>query len=137
MRTTYIRSLASLAVLAMTACSNAAGPSPAPDNPAPDNPAPDNHVVAGWYLQRDGQHFFQACGQNAPQAIAVSDELLAKARSFDMQDNMPVYARLALAADQASGVDRVARVEQFGADAPVKNCAMNGVAIPPPADDSR
>jgi len=94
-------------------------------------------AVAGWYLQRDGRAFFQACGESTPQPIEASAELKRKAQDFGLEDDSPVYAKLAVVADRDAppGAGKVVRVDQFGSDTPVMGCAMTGVVDAEPQSD--
>jgi hypothetical protein len=106
----------SLLLLAAAACAQS-------EAPAPETPGA---VVAGWYMQRDGRHLFQACEHDTPRQIEPSKDLIAKARAFGVEEDLPVYAKLVFDATGA----RTLRVEQFGSDVPVTGCAMNGVVVP-------
>lgn len=60
-------------------------------------------------------------------------DLQARAKSFGLQDDTPVYvkllARVSDARSSAKKVD-VVRVEQFGSPTPVRDCGMTGVVTP-------
>lgn len=91
--------------------------------------------VAGWYIQREGRHLFQACGEGAPKPIEASADLIGKARAFGLEDDLPVYVRLAVTPNRSSpaSTGQVVRVEQFGSETPVMDCAMTGIVGPGPS----
>jgi hypothetical protein len=57
--------------------------------------------------------------------------LAAKAKTFDLQPDTPVYVRVS--GYTKAGVLNVSRVDQFGSPEPVRDCAMTGVVIPAPS----
>jgi hypothetical protein len=91
--------------------------------------------IAGWYLQHAGQGTFQPCGQSIAWRVAAA-ELRTRARAFGLEDDTPVYVRLAIlqAPSGDSGEIEVVRVDQFGSITPVRNCGLNGVVLPRPAE---
>ena len=87
-------------------------------------PAP----IAGWYREHGERGYFQACG--AREAWPVRSAALRRAaRRFGLDPDTPVYARVVGAV--RDGRLMVERVEQFGSETPVRDCAMDGVVIPP------
>lgn len=85
---------------------------------------------AGWYIQHAGQGTFQPCGQSQLLQVSASADLPARARAFGLGEDTPVYVRVT---GSVSGREiAVSRVDQFGSPTPVRNCAMDGVAIPAP-----
>lgn len=85
----------------------------------------------GWYMEHGGQGRFQACGDSQPMPVAAAVELSAKARSFGLEADTPVYVRLQGAVN--GGEFRVSAVEQFGSPTPIRDCGMTGVVLPEPA----
>ena len=80
---------------------------------------------AGWYLQHAGAGRFQPCGSDAAWPIGVGADLADRARSFPLEDDTPLYVRVI--GMRHDGVLDVVSVAQFGAPAPVRDCAMTGV----------
>lgn len=108
-----------------------------PAKSAPPASIPDAHPLNGWYLQGTSGSRLQPCGQSLQWPIADTADLKARAKSFGLQDDTPVYVKLlARVSDDASNdngkkVD-VIRVEQFGSPTPVRDCSMTGVVTPAP-----
>lgn len=112
-------------VLLLAACSAAERTSAGEAAPPTAAPA---EVHAGWYLEHAGQPSFQPCGQSQPLRIVAAADLPARAKAFGLDDDTPVYVRVQ--GTISGGEMHVAAVEQFGSPTPVRNCAMDGVAIP-------
>lgn len=82
----------------------------------------------GWYLEHAGNSQWQACGDSRRQSFADPGGLPARAKTFGLGDDTPVYVRFT-ATLQGEAL-RVESVEQFGSPAPVRDCAMDGVVTP-------
>ena len=96
-------------------------------------PIAEGTSFAGWYMERAGQGMFQSCGQSQQWRVSGSADLQTKARDFGLQQDTPVYVRLA-GVQSANGNELVvSKVEQFGSATPVRDCGLNGVVIPVPA----
>ncbi len=109
-----------------------AGCAAAENKPSTDmKPAAQGQSYAGWYLESAGQASFQPCGQSQRWRVTAAADLHSRAKAFGLQQDTPVYVRLAGSAQ--GGELAVSRVEQFGSPTPVRNCAMNGVVIPAPS----
>ncbi len=98
---------------------------------ATENKSPaEGQAYAGWYMQHGGQLTFQPCGQSQRIHVSAAADLAARARTFGLQQDSPIYVRL-MGAMQGDAID-VSRVEQFGSPIPVRDCAMTGVVISAP-----
>jgi hypothetical protein len=84
---------------------------------------------AGWYMQHADRSTFQPCGVDKPWRITTFADLPAKAKAFGLDDDTPVFVRIAGSAHDDEIA--VARVEQFGSPTPVRDCALTGVVVPP------
>jgi len=126
MRGWTVRWLAGLGAMAvMAGCVAAEKPTSEKTSPGTDQ------AYAGWYMQHAGQGTFQPCGQSQPLQVSASADLPARAKTFGLDEDTPVYVRVT---GSVSGSEiAVSRVDQFGSPTPVRNCAMNGVVIPAPA----
>lgn len=125
--------------------SSCAGPDKASAGPVESAPTssqvspsiPDAHPLSGWYLQGAGGSRMQPCGQSVQWPIGDMADLKARAKTFGLQDDTPVYvkllARVSVAGGGAAKKVDVVRVEQFGSPTPVRDCAMTGVVMPAPA----
>ena len=102
---------------------------------AEKKPAAEGQSYAGWYLEHAGQGMFQPCGQPQQWRVTTSADLPSRARAFGLDQDTPVYVRLA---GTAHGNEiAVSRVEQFGSPTPVLNCGITGVVIPAEAPVSK
>ena len=108
----------------------------APSTSAPSAATPDAHPLNGWYLQGASGSRLQPCGQSVQWLIGDKADLQARAKSFGLQDDTPVYVKLlARVSDASSNSGKkldVVRVEQFGSPIPVRDCGMTGVVTPAP-----
>lgn len=91
-------------------------------------PSANDQPYAGWYMEHAGQGTFQPCGQSAPLRVSTPADLANRARAFGLDEDTPVYVRLR--GRTVGDVIEVSGVEQFGSPTPIRNCGMNGVAIP-------
>ena len=100
------------------------------DSTATSKGATAGQLYAGWYLQHADRATFQPCAGGKPWRISASADLPARAKTFGLDDDTPVYVRIAGSAHD----DEIAvlRVEQFGSPT-VRNCSLTGVVIPPPS----
>ncbi len=108
----------------------------APATTAPSAPISDAPSLNGWYLQGAGGSRLQPCGQSVQWLIGDKADLQARAKSFGLQDDTPVYVKLLARVSEtgrngAKKID-VVRVEQFGSSTPVRDCGMTGVVTPAP-----
>lgn len=87
--------------------------------------ARSDQLYAGWYMQHAGHGQFTPCGQQTALPVSPSPDLLAQAKAFGLEDDMPVYARLRGELRDAGFV--VSAVEQFGSPRPVRDCPLEGV----------
>ena len=92
-------------------------------------PASQGQTYAGWYTQHAGRSSFQPCGRAAALLVSESAELRARAKTFGLDEDTPVYVRLSGVASVDRNEFTVARVEQFGSPTPVRDCAMTGLQI--------
>ena len=88
----------------------------------------EGQPYAGWYMEHAGRGTFQPCGQPQQWRVTKSAELAARAKSFGLDQDTPIYARLkgTVHGDEIE----VMRIEQFGSLTPVANCGLTGVVIP-------
>lgn len=95
---------------------------------AENKPVLEGQPYAGWYMEHAGRGTFQPCGQPQQWRVTKSAELAARAKSFGLDQDTPIYARLkgTVHGDEIE----VMRIEQFGSLTPVANCGLTGVVIP-------
>ena len=134
--------MGSMMALLMSGCAapdkvTAAPAASVPETSAPSAAIPDAHPLNGWYLQGASGSRLQPCGQSVQWLIGDKADLQARAKSFGLQDDTPVYVKLLARVSDASSnsgkkVD-VVRVEQFGSPTPIRDCGMTGVVTPAPS----
>jgi hypothetical protein len=100
-----------LAVPALAACAQAPQAAAAPAH-------------RGWYLQSGDRQRFRPC-HGATLEVVEGGSLRARARTFGLQPDTPVYVELR--GRVRGGALSVTAVEQFGSPAPVRDCPLTGV----------
>ena len=95
--------------------------------------------LSGWYMQSSAAETFQPCGESEPWRITDAADLRARAKTFGLEDDSPVYVKLVATTSAADKTVKVERVTQFGSPTPVQDCALTGVvhrtATPAPAQN--
>lgn len=96
-------------------------------------PSSDQIHAAGWYMEHAGRGYFLPCG-GASQFRVIGDVDIhaAAPKNVVIEDDMPVYARFSgtILNDELE----VTQVQQLGSSIPMKDCPLNGVAIPEKTD---
>ncbi len=102
--------------------------------PPPANSEPTTQPLTGWYLEGANGSRLQPCGQSEQWPIGDKADLEARAKTFGLGVDTPVYVKLLArvsGAGAAKTVD-VVQVTQFGSPTPVRDCSMTGVVTPAP-----
>lgn len=85
-------------------------------------------AYAGWYMEHGGQGMFQPCGQSQSWRLSRAGDLPARARTFGLQPDTPLYVRVT--GSVRDNALAVTSVEQVGSPTPVRNCGLTGVVMP-------
>lgn len=90
---------------------------------------PQGQSYAGWYTEHSGRGSFQPCGRAAALSVSQSDKLHARAKTFGLDDDTPVYVRLSGVVSADGKEFSFIGIEQFGSPNPVRDCPMTGLQI--------
>lgn len=91
------------------------------------SPPAASETYSGWYMQHGTGASLQPCGEPASLRVANGETLRSRAAGFGLQDDLPVYVRVR--GTRSDGEFRLAAVEQFGSEVPVRTCGMTGTSI--------
>lgn len=114
--------LAALSAMLFSGCTPTPGSAASP----PRTKAPIV-ALAGWYTQDAARATLQPCGEVETLVLANDAGLRERAQTFGLQDGDPVYVQIE--GSREDGSFRLDRIDQFGSDTPVRDCAMTGTSI--------